>query len=130
MTQAPAGSHNRLAVIDLTKPSPQFISLSSLGHKHLDLMIASLLTVAIVHTRKSKMILQNLASARVYHAHNASFEFAWTYEGWLAPTGWSTLQGCASSPSEGAFNSPATYGAMVDSEVNGVKKKEHRKKQG
>lgn len=72
MTQAPAGSHNPLAVIDFTKPSPQFISLSPLGHKHLDLMIASLLAVAIVHTRKSKMISQNLVSAGVYQAHNAS----------------------------------------------------------
>jgi hypothetical protein len=76
MTQAPAGSHNRLAVIDFTKPSSQFISPFPLGHKHLDLMIASLLTVAIVHTRKSKMISQNLVSAGVYRAHNASFEFA------------------------------------------------------
>jgi hypothetical protein len=56
-------SHNDLAVLDATKPSLQFISTSLDGHRMMDLLVGSLLTVGIVHSRMAK--LGRAANARL-----------------------------------------------------------------
>jgi hypothetical protein len=48
-------SHHDLAVLDASKPSLQLISTSAEGHRMMDLLVGSLLTVSIVHTRMCKL---------------------------------------------------------------------------
>ncbi|KAH6673547.1 hypothetical protein B0J14DRAFT_666990 [Halenospora varia] len=47
--------HLDLAVLDATKPSLQLISTSPDGHRIMDLLVGSLMTVGIVHTRMAKL---------------------------------------------------------------------------
>jgi hypothetical protein len=48
-------SSNDLAVLDATKPSLQIISTSLEGHKMMDLLVGTLLTAAVVHSRMAKL---------------------------------------------------------------------------
>jgi hypothetical protein len=54
-SQSMLPSYHDLAVLDATKPSLQFISTSMDGHRMIDLLVGSLLTVGIVHTRMAKL---------------------------------------------------------------------------
>jgi hypothetical protein len=53
-------AHQDLAVLDATKPSLQFISTSIAAQKMMDLLVGSILTVAIVHTRMCKLGRANM----------------------------------------------------------------------
>ncbi|ETI25746.1 hypothetical protein G647_02520 [Cladophialophora carrionii CBS 160.54] len=55
-------SNNVLAMIDFNLPSPQLICVVPAGHVKLDLIVASLLTAATIHTRRAKMMSQTLVS--------------------------------------------------------------------
>lgn len=58
-------SHHDLAVLDASKPSLQLISTSAEGHRMMDLLVGSLLTVAVVHTRMCKLGRAAMAGPRV-----------------------------------------------------------------
>jgi hypothetical protein len=49
-------------MIDFNTPSPQFVCLAPAGHVKLDVVVASMLTVAAIHTRRAKMMSQALVS--------------------------------------------------------------------
>jgi hypothetical protein len=55
-------SNDVLAMIDFNVPSPQLVCVVPAGHVKLDLIVASLLTAATVHTRRAKMMSQTLVS--------------------------------------------------------------------
>lgn len=50
------GPGDDLAIIDASKSTPQFICKSHEAHVIMDILAASILTAAIVHTRKAKKI--------------------------------------------------------------------------
>lgn len=49
-------------MLDFNVPSPQFVCVAAAGHLKLDLIMASMLTAAVVHTRRAKMMSQCLVS--------------------------------------------------------------------
>ncbi|EXJ57219.1 hypothetical protein A1O7_07566 [Cladophialophora yegresii CBS 114405] len=51
-----------LAMIDFNVPSPQLVCVVTAGHVKLDLIVASLLTAATIHTRRAEMMSQTLVS--------------------------------------------------------------------
>jgi hypothetical protein len=57
-------SHHDLAVLDASKPSLQMISTALEGHQMLDLLVGSLITVSVVHTRMAKLGRAAMATGR------------------------------------------------------------------
>jgi len=65
-------TNDRLAILDFALATPQFLCPTAAGHQKLDLIMASMLTAAVVHTRRSKMISQTLASHGMAEINAAS----------------------------------------------------------
>lgn len=60
-------SFERLATLDFNKSPAQFYCSTSVAHRMLDLIVLSLLNVATIHSRKFKLLSQQLVSMGLEH---------------------------------------------------------------